>query len=68
VNFLGGKAKNWPYTSGPNADACWLMKIIAAGSACIAMLKILFVTRPDSQMKNCSICEMVNCLVSVILK
>jgi hypothetical protein len=57
VNFLGAEAKNWPETSVPNADACWLMRIITADSAC---------------MKNYYfsglIYEMVNCLVGVILK
>ena len=37
------EAKNWAETWVPNADACWLMRIITADSACIAILKILFV-------------------------
>ena len=41
--FLGGEAKNWPEASVPNADACWLMRIITADSACIAIPKILLV-------------------------
>jgi hypothetical protein len=36
-------ALTWPETSVPNADACWLIRIITADSACIAILKILSV-------------------------
>jgi hypothetical protein len=46
VNFLDAEAKNWPEMSVPNADAYWLMRIITADSACIAILKIPFV-RPN---------------------
>ena len=65
--LLGREAKNCPETSVPNADACWLMRIITADSACIAILKILFVNSVQTH-KNTLIYETVNCLVGVILK
>ena len=47
VNFLthhGTKTRaGQPEKSVPNADACWLMRVITADSACIAIPKILFV-------------------------